>query len=852
MRVRDRGPRGLGWWSRAWLSATAAWAVVAVLAVLPLGAGTVQKAHADTGSITVQGPPVWIPDPATGGTTGTTGPDGSITVSPATNLANQVVHVSWKGFTPSVTPDGHPATSATAGSSNTLYPVRVYQCRGVNPGPTDCYGGTVYGGDAAAGFAQTSPSAGTAPEFPSNMVLATTGADGSGSADIEVWTAIQSQTLKCGPTQQCSLAIVPNYGGDSLGLMSALNGDTSGALSCKDHTADNDGYWYMASDHVTQGQNLSTGFATGESCSWDQRTVVPLTFAPTPDSCEAAANDFSMAGLPMGQRAVQQWRAGACLASSPQHVGYTAQGEPLARQAFLGGSGAELALTSRADTGPAPRPYVYVPLANSAISVVFSVDDPTTGRPIPQMRLNARLLAKELTQSYTHSPVASEPSVEGNPMCLFQDPEFLELNPPSLIAPAQWPTCVPNLPVSLPIVLGSSSDMVHQLTAWIAADPDAAAFLQGQPDPWGMHVDTFYQRPAFSGYPVDLFIPQDASGVPGMVLSDGTPARQKQYEWSPVLGGLDDAVRDFLKNTPTCTDWNLSSGNVHVKCQAQVPGSRQLIGIMDSADAAAYSLPQAAIVNQQGSYLTPTTRSIQAAVNDMALDPATGTQQLPYGRNDSGYGRDAGAYPLTMVQYAMAPTTGLGDTKTAAVTKFLQQVTDPGGGQLYGREPGRLGLGYADLTSAQQGLAQAAIADVANQDGALPGNQKPPVTATPTPSPTGTPSTPEASPKVAVIVVGVPLPGSTQTNTVVVTAPPAARCRRPAAPAPTAARTPSPTRSPARPPRPPPPPRPSPPPPRPPSPRRPRRRVRPRWPRSRPVRPRRTVPARPGCCCRWC
>lgn len=113
MRVRDRSPRGLGWWSRAWLSATVAWAVVALFAVLPLSLGTVQQAHADSGSKTVQGPPVWQL------TKGTTGPNGSVTVTPVDNLTDQVVHVSWKGFTPTVNVSGGTlTTNVVPGSSN--------------------------------------------------------------------------------------------------------------------------------------------------------------------------------------------------------------------------------------------------------------------------------------------------------------------------------------------------------------------------------------------------------------------------------------------------------------------------------------------------------------------------------------------------------------------------------------------------------------------------------------------------------------------------------------------------------------------------------------------------------------
>ncbi|GAB2741022.1 hypothetical protein [Kitasatospora kifunensis] len=724
------------------MSATVAWAVVALLATLPLSLGTVQQAHADSGSKTVQGPPVWQP------AKGTYGPNGSVTVTPVDNLTDQVVHVSWKGFTPTVNVSGGtPATNVVAGSSTVRYPVRVYECRGSNPQITDCYGSTLYGGDPAKGFQQPQRPAGTiTPDLPTNMVITVTGADGSGSADIETWTADQSPTLGCDATHPCSIVVEPEYGGDSRGLTAFLAHDKTGALHCDVHTYDTVSGLDLATDSTLTTPNYVTRNETGEGCAWSARTVVPLSFAPTASSCKAATSDFATAGLPMAERALQQWRAGACLASSPLNVGYTAQGEPQARQAFLGGGGAEVALTSRPDTGDAPRPYVYTPLANSAISVVFTVDDPVTGRQIPQMRLNPRLLAKELTQSYTQlvqgSPTPA--SVAGNPSCIFEDPEFLALNPPSLIAPAQWPKCVPNMATSLPIVVGNSTDLIHQLTAWIAGDPAAAAFLQGQPDEWGMHVDPYYERPAFSGYPVDLLIPQDSTGTGG-VLSDGEPNKQKQYEWSPVISGLTDAVRDVLTFKPTCSDWNVSQGNQHAKCDSMKRGQRELIGIIDSADAEADSLPEAQLLNAQGSFVTPSIGSMQAAVNDMPVDLKTYTQQLPYGVPGTAYTKDSNAYPLTMVQYAMAPTAGLSAAKATAVSQFLQQVTDFGGGQLYGRDPGKLGPGYTDLTQSQEEFAQEAVQHVAAQDSTLPGNQvaptTPPATPPPTTPPTNTPTT---------------------------------------------------------------------------------------------------------------
>jgi hypothetical protein len=609
------------------------------------------------------------------------------------------------------------------------YAVRVYECKGTNPGPTDCYGSTIYGDPAGPGFQQNIPAPGlTAPDLPSNAQIAVTGHDGTGSADIEVWTADQSQHLGCDATHPCSIVVEPNYGGDTLGIDALINGDPTGAVNCADHSYDNDGTYNFAMDQVTGINNYVTGYATGEACAWSHHVVVPLSFAPTASSCKAANNDFSTAGSPSGERAIQQWRAGACLNTPKVYAGYTSLGEPEARTAFLQGSGADIAVVGRPDTGPAPRPYVYTPLANAGISVAFMVDDPATGRPIGQMRLNARLLAKELTQSYTQTAngAFAPQDVQGNPACIFEDPEFLALNDPKTIAPLTWPTCSPNTPNSLPIVVGNSTDMIQQLTAWIAADPYAGSFLQGEPDEWGMHVDPAYQRPGYSGYPTDILIPQDSSGYQytddtGHVVNH----HEKQYEWSPVLSGLDDTVRGLLSFKPTCSKVLADPSGVHAHCDPLLAGQRQLIAIVDTADAKAFSLDEASLVNPAGAAVAPSTASMQAAVGDMPLDPGTATRQLPYGVPNTQFSADKQAYPLTSVEYAMVPTSGLGN-KATPVGQFLQQVTDPGGGQIYGRDPGQLAIGYADLTSAEEADAKTAIGHVTAQDGALPGNQQPP------------------------------------------------------------------------------------------------------------------------------
>ncbi|MFF7453599.1 hypothetical protein [Kitasatospora sp. NPDC008115] len=727
MRVRPPGSRALGRWGKGLLAMALAWAVVGVSVILPLGAGTVSVASAASPK-TVEGPRLWKPK----GEGGEYGDRGKVTVSDTTDLSNQVVHVSWEGFTPTVDPAGRPLRSVKL-NSNTgqdLYAVRVYQCRGTDPTIFDCYGSSLFGAaDPGKGFFQERPAAGTQnPEFPFNGSVRVTGPDGRGEADIEVWTSQESQKLGCDAAHPCSIVVEANYGGDSLGANSG-----EARADCADHSLDNpaiNGFYANASESVySTSAAANENWFPGEACSWANRAVVPLTFAPTAGECESAAIDLEMAGLAMANRAVQQWRSGLCKGEAPLGISYIpSTGEPQARAAFRSRKGPDLALTALPENEPATRPHVYAPLANGAISVVYVVDDPVSTKQFRHMNLTPLLIAKMLTQSYTLAIGATIESVAGNPDCIFEDKEFLAANPIPAGSGETWPTCgsSPWVPNSAPIVLSGTTDLIQQLTTWIAADPEAARFLQGSPDAWGTRLNTFYQRPAYSGYPVDAIRVQDYSG----------PGNVKQFEMNPV-NGLAQVARNVLLNKPTCQLWQLDPDGRHPACPSVDPGLRGLFAIMDSGQAKAYELPEAALRNPAGQFVTPSLAGLQAAVDVMATDPATGTQRLPYGAGGD-FARAAGAYPLTTVQYAMTPTEGLSATKSKVASEFLRRVTDRGEGQRYGTTAGLLARGFLALTDAQLAQAQAAVKHVAAQDGTYPGNQTGPA-PTPGPGPGGNP-----------------------------------------------------------------------------------------------------------------
>jgi len=73
-------------------------------------------------------------------------------------------------------------------------------------------------------------------------------------------------------------------------------------------------------------------------------------------------------------------------------------------------------------------------------------------------------------------------------------------------------------------------------------------------------------------------------------------------------------------------------------------------------------------------------------------------------------------YPLTMVIYAVAPTSGTSHAKAAAIAKFIDYAA--GAGQSPGLRPGQLPPGFLPLTAKLRAQARRAAQEVLNQTGA--------------------------------------------------------------------------------------------------------------------------------------
>jgi hypothetical protein len=660
-------------------------------------AATAARSAPAAGCTGFTGPNLW--DPATSQPL----PDAScVTVDQTSNLVNQEVQVHWANFTPSV--------NTPYGPSSTLYPVMIAECAGTSPASSaDCYGATNGGITGGSG-----------PFGPMNTAYALTAPDGTGQANIEIDTVAENQFLGCDQKHACSLVVVPAQGGDVLASPPA----------CTDHSQDN----------VFAIGQLDFG-ATFNTCSWNDRIVIPLSFAPTPNACHFSSAAFSAAGSPMLDRAMSSWVSSLCLGTHGLDILYNPEvSEPLAVQEAAQGA-TDVALTTRPASAQGlvtTRHYLYAPVAVSAVSIPYWVDDPNTGLPVTTLKLNQRLLLKLLTESYDFQnegvPCGAPPppagigcdnAVDGNPETLFADPEFQQLNP------AVLPVSGLGSAFQVPTVESGNSDMTWTVTRWIAASADAASFMAGQFDPWGTHMNTDFDTTGGAPplYPTDTFNAQDSYPV-------------IQHRYSPVFP-LQLAADYQAENWEPGTSWEKDQFGNFPKDPIQPPGQRALFAVLDQGDSAAFRFPVAEIPNATGNYVLPTSSAMAAALQGMQ-STGSGTQQVNLASTNKA------AYPLTMVIYAMVPTSGTPHHKAAAIARFLDYAA--GAGQKEGVQPGQLPPGYLPLPASMAATTRKDATAVLHQTGATttPGTTNPGLGPGASPAPSG-----RASPGGSVSLPGV-------------------------------------------------------------------------------------------------
>ena len=623
------------------------------------------------------------------------------------------------------------------------------------------------GGDSGcAGIAPEQSLVGSTTGLPGNTTYGFTDADGTGQAKFGVWTSLTNSSLGCGPGVPCSLVAVPIEGVScdlaAAGLPAAdrPTGDdaTAAQTAC------------MATGGGTQADLSVMGRLWWSASNWRNRITIPLSFAPLPTTnCSTGSGDpgIQIYGSELMAAATLQWDSKFCADSSLFPVSHVQTGETQARNLLDTGS-VNAAFTSLAPTGGYSKPVVSAPVALTGFAIGYAIDD-ANGHEYGKLRLTPRLLAKLLTESYpavqamqqgwADTPTADEPTdytaLVNNPLNIAADPEFQALNPGISHNVSQ------TFGASTLLMLSSDSDIVTALTSYINADPEARAWLDGQPDPWGMVVNPNYRGMKL---PVDNW-PLLDTFEPKSIYENGTnPCLQSSpIPYLPLVASPMNALALISLNLQyaiqqsqvVCTDADTSNPKL-VANGPETIGGRFIIGITSLADARRYRIDEAALQTHVASgtqakfsdaagrtFIAPTDAGLRAAARLLTPNTADGTWEMPYDELVGASGSNS-AYPGTMMINAAVTTKGLLASEARDLAKYVTFAA--GAGQAPGGNSGQLPPGYLPLTSAnglgaQANYSRIAAQYVAAQNGTVPNllNPKPPAKSHSS-SPSSTPS----------------------------------------------------------------------------------------------------------------
>jgi len=508
------------------------------------------------------------------------------------------------------------------------------------------------------------------------VTAARTGQDGTGALVFETQTQLEAPQLGCGGTvkgqstpRSCWLVVVPR---------GEINADG------------------------TPASNESTGRLAGSPLSasnWANRIEVKLGFEAIGANCPIGNAEQRTVGSELVAEAFTSWQATLCATGTT--YGFSQIGDGEARRQVVstlqGASGMAFITDPLDKTTAGDATLLYAPVASSGIVVGYNIERnlkggsanfSKNGTAVTNLTLNQRLVAKLLTQSYKADvPNGNNQAyLATNPRSIRNDPEFLELNPEFNDFSNS------SEPDGLMVALGSS-DATAQLWNWIQSDPDAADFLNGRADEWGMVINPSYLALALAtdteidSFPkADLTTYRQAANIPepGFGTLDLRPYVLDMHEGAYRARRADGNVKivwDDTKNPPSF----ISTG-------AQLPGARFSLTITDTTSAARYGLQTAKLVNAAGEAIAPTNESISAGID--ALVPS-GVEGVVVVDPDKRVNR---AYPLSMLTYAAV---NVCSPTLAALGDYADLIDYAvGKGQVSGVNTGQLPLGYVPLTSA--------------------------------------------------------------------------------------------------------------------------------------------------------
>jgi hypothetical protein len=641
--------------------------------------------------------------------------------------------------------------------------------------------GTDYPGgpDGCAGQApEASPDDLSSLTLPSNETFGVTDAHGNGQSDFDIFTSEDHASLGCSSTVPCSLVAIPIEGiscddaGSKLPASQQPTGDDLADATSNCETTGNFAPGQLLNNVEESGAAAVDGTLWWSPSNWRNRITFPLHFAPADDVCSIVSKErpLDIYGSELMTQATTQWAPHFCLDSKLFNLKHVQTPEPEARNLLAAGN-IKAALTSDPPTTPYTTPTVQAPVSVTGFGIAFDIDNDNQ-KQVVHLNLDARLLAKLLTESYpaetfvkdgyppTHSGVAT---LSNNPLNLGDDPEFQALNPG---IPAPEIDSAATL-----LTLDSQSDVTYALTSYINADPQARAWLNGKPDPWGMRVNPNYQgiKLPVDNWPLlDTYEPLDEyqPGKNDCLAADPVPYLPLVAAPTAALFSIANDMEFAISQSQTTCYLpspipGSTAGAKLVANGRESPGHQFMLGVVSLGDARRYNLPVASLESQRSSstpamftstkgqtFVAPSDDSMKAAADLLKPDNKAGTWPISYNKwRTASAAKDA--YPGTLVVYADIPTSGLHPDDARAYADLLDYTS--GAGQVPGIAQGQLAPGFLPVT-ASNGLAammlytkRAAVA-VDQQAGKTPSlkqikkQTKPPKTPPPSSTkPSGTP-----------------------------------------------------------------------------------------------------------------
>ncbi|WBB65473.1 hypothetical protein [Micromonospora sp. WMMD812] len=529
---------------------------------------------------------------------------------------------------------------------------------------------------------------------------ALTAGDGTGRVAFEVQNSLRAPDLGCGasyqdaagekPSRPCWLVVVP-----------------------RGHT-----------NPYTGADVSATGAVHGSPLTpalWQHRIVVPLEFEPVGDACPLGRAERLTSGTELAAEAARSWRPALCTAAGGPSVSYSAVGDfDAARQLlspFATAPGLIYSAEPVSTTAGGPR-IVHAPVALSGVVIALNIDvnldklnpvDPETeklrGLGLSDLKLTPRLVAKLLTQSYRRD-VPGNGGPTTNPGSIRDDPEFLDLNPVF----RSWDDR-PSFTLQGLMAPNGSSVAARALWQWVLADPAAAAWVKGTaqqpaPDQDGMRVNPSYAELLSGGAP-DYFPKVDQTCVPETYKDkDGNDAEARlcTLDYRPYTGGLGKGAEQTLRSDTTGRSAPLDLFNIPITGIpefSRIPrdqlGARFAMSVTDSASAARYGLYTAKLCKatyRQADRRYEATDCREADEAGMLAAARSAAPAQVQVIDPAKAWSAPGAYPLSLLTYAVADTTDPADARQdyAALVRYAV-----GAGQQPGAARGQLPEGYVPL-----------------------------------------------------------------------------------------------------------------------------------------------------------